>query len=94
MLDVLSINKKYLIDSKVLDGNLLNEIKQYTMTSVDIDMSSYVQVEYRTVANTISVNAYDLQSSNFIPNPDIMLGEYVLQENYAYDYKHDIETQD
>lgn len=94
MLDVLSINKKYLIDSKVLDGNLLNEIKQYTTTSVDVDMSSYVQVEYRTVANTISVDAYDLQSSNFIPAPDIMLGEYVLQENYAYDYKYDIGTQD
>lgn len=89
MIDVLSINKKYLLKANVIDKNLIDEISQQTIEIKDADISDYAKVEYKMLLDSLSVDAHNLvqDSISAMPHPNCMLGYYEPFYENGYDNK-------
>ena len=96
MIDVLSINKKYLLNSDVIDSNLIGEIFYETAKTKDSNISDYAKVEHKAVLNKFSVSASNLVSGSILnlPHPNGMLGQYELVYENGYDEKDESRVDD
>ena len=60
MIDVLSINKKYLLKYNVIDTSLVNELTFNTVEVKDANIADYAKVEHNVLINSLSVDAHNL----------------------------------